>query len=302
MNTAETMRTTLADVASRLLDEDPSVAVVLADISAALFVDARRRHPDRVINVGIREQLLVSAGGGLALAGMRPIVHTFSTFLVERAFEQIKLDFGHQDVGGVLVSVGGSYDMAEAGRTHHGPGDVALIDTLPGWTVHVPGHAEEAAVLLRDAVESTGRVYVRLSSQSNANAVAVRPGRFSVLRSGTGGTVIAVGPMLDPVMAATSGLDVTVLYAATVRPFDSATLLGTLGAANVVIVEPYLAGTSSRLVSDALIAVPHRLLGLGVRADELRRYGTAQDHARAHGLDASGLRVSIRAFLGAGRL
>ena len=49
MNTAETMRTTFADVASRLLVEDPSVAVVLADISAALFVDARRRHPDRVI-------------------------------------------------------------------------------------------------------------------------------------------------------------------------------------------------------------------------------------------------------------
>ena len=103
-------------------------------------------------------------------------------------------------------------------------------------------------------------------------------------------------------MAATSGLDVTVLYAATVRPFDSATFLGTLGAANIVIVEPYLAGTSSRLVSDVLIAVPHRLLALGVRADELRRYGTPQDHARAHGLDASGLRASIQAFLAAGRL
>jgi transketolase len=156
-------------------------------------------------------------------------------------------------------------------------------------------------MLLRDAVESTGRVYVRLSSQSNADAVAVRPGRFSVLRTGAGGTVIAVGPMLDPVLAATSGLDVTVLYAATVRPFDSASLLGTLGAANVVIVEPYLAGTSSRLVSDALVAVPHRLLGLGVRADELRRYGTAEDHARAHGLNASALRGSIQAFLGAER-
>jgi transketolase len=103
-------------------------------------------------------------------------------------------------------------------------------------------------------------------------------------------------------MAATSGLDVTVLYAATVRPFDSATLHRTLGAANVVIVEPYLAGTSSRLVSDALVAVPHRLLGPGVRADELRRYGTSQDHARAHGLDASGLRASIQAFLAAGAL
>jgi transketolase len=298
----EDMRTGFADVVSQLLDDDASVALVLADISDSLFVDAHSRHPDRVINVGIREQLLVSAGGGLALAGMRPIVHTFSTFLVERAFEQIKLDFGHQDVGGVLVSVGGSYDMAGAGRTHHGPADVALIDTLPGWTVHVPGHGHEAAVLLRDAVRSTGRSYVRLSSQSNAAAVDIRPGHFTVLRKGDAGTVIAVGPTLDPVLAATTGLDVTVLYATTVRPFHSTTLLGTLSAANVVVVEPYLAGTSSRLISAALVDTPHRLLALGVRADELRRYGSAQDHARAHGLDAHGLRGSIQAFLGAGQV
>ena len=100
-----------------ILDADPDVAVVLADISAAQLAGAARRHPDRVINVGIREQLLVSTGAGLALAGLRPIVHTFPSFLVERAFEQIKLDFSHQEVGGVLVSYGASYDMSD-GRAH----------------------------------------------------------------------------------------------------------------------------------------------------------------------------------------
>ncbi len=146
------MREQFAATTTDLLDQDLSVALVLADISAAMFPDAVARHPERVINVGIREQLAVNVGAGLALSGMRPIVHTIASFLVERSFEQIKLGFSHQDVGGVLVSVGASYDISQGGRTHQSPGDVALIDTLPDWDIHVPGHPAELDTLLREAV------------------------------------------------------------------------------------------------------------------------------------------------------
>jgi transketolase len=64
-----------------------------------------------------------------------------------------------------------------------------------------------------------------------------------------------------------------------------------------VLVEPYLAGTSSRVVADALSDIPHRLLALGVGRADLRRYGTADDHTRWHGLDPAGLRGRITAFL-----
>jgi len=296
------MRTRFAATVSQLLDEDLSTAVVLADISAQLFTEAAERHPERVVNVGIREQLLVSVGAGLALSGMRPIVHTFNAFLVERAFEQVKLDFGHQDVGGVLVSVGGSYDWPAGGRTHMGPEDVALIETLPDWSVHVPGHPDEAETLLRHAVAGSGRAYLRLSSQQNASPLPVRAGRFSVVRRGSAATVIAVGPLLDPVLEATRGLDLTVLYATTVTPFDGPTLRATLAKPDVVLVEPYLAGTSSRSVSTALEAIPHRVLSLGVRSVEARRYGEPDDHAQLHGLDARGLRARIGDFLAEGPL
>jgi transketolase len=293
-------RQRFAEAAAGLVEEDLSVALVYAEISGQFFGDLEARHPDRVVNVGIREQLLVNVGAGLALSGMRPIVHTFGSFLVERAFEQVKLGFGHQDVGGVLVGSGGSFDIASGGRTHQSPGDVALMDTLPGWALHVPGHADEVEASLRQSVAGDGRAYLRVVSQQNARAFPVRPGHFHVVRRGAGPTVLAVGPMLDPVLEAVAGLDVTVLYANVVRPFDGTTLRAVLGSPEVVLVEPYLAGTSSRLVSDALSDVPHRLLALGVRNEELRRYGSPSQHIAAHGLDAAGIRASVDRFLSAG--
>src|SRR5215475_6512186 len=180
----ETMRERFITAATELLDSERRIAVVLADITAAQFAPAAARHPDRVINVGIREQLLIGVTGGLALAGLRPIAHSFPSFLLERPFEQVKLDLGHQDVGAVLVSTGASYDMSAEGRTHQAPGDVALLDTLDGWTIQVPGHPDEAELLLRDAVARDDRVYLRLSDATNSIPRAVVPGHFLPVRAG----------------------------------------------------------------------------------------------------------------------
>ncbi|GGJ55257.1 transketolase family protein [Streptomyces brasiliensis] len=297
----DTMRDRFAPVVTRLLDEDPRVAVVLAEIGRDGFGEALRRHPDRVINVGIREQLLVGAAAGLALTGMRPVVHTFASFLVERPFEQVKLDLGHQNAGAVLVSAAASFDWPAGGYTHMSPGDVALLDTLDGWTVHVPGHPDEAETLLRHAVAAgDDKVYVRLSVQANRKGRPVDGQHLRTVREGRSGVVVAVGPMLDAVLAATEDLDVTVLYATTVRPFDTAGLRRATESAgtDVVLVEPYLAGTSTAVVNDALADAPHRVLGLGVGRRELRRYGTVEQHVAAHGLDASSLRARIGAFTG----
>jgi transketolase len=291
-----TMRQTFVDTVTAALDDDPRLAVVTADISAAAFAPARARHPHRVLNVGIREQAMIGVAGGLALTGMRPVVHSYTPFVVERPFEQIKLDLGHQDVGAVLVSIGGSYDDPVWGRTHQGPGDVALLDTLPGWTVHVPGHPDEVAALLPAALTGDDRVYLRLSTRQNSEAHPAT-GRFTVVREGGRGTVVAVGPLLDNVLAATGGLDVTVLYASTVRPFDHRGLRAA-GHTDVVLVEPYLAGTSAHEVATAFDDVAHRLRALGVRRDiEVRAYGTAEEHDGVHGLDPQGIAASVRAFI-----
>jgi len=108
--------------------------------------------------------------------------------------------------------------------------------------------------------------------------------------------VVAVGPMLSPVLDAVGDLDVTVAYTTSVRPFDGEGLRA-LGLSSVVLVEPYLAGTSAYLASAALAGRAHRLLSLGVGRSELRRYGTPAYHAALHGLDATGIRRSVTDFL-----
>lgn len=296
------MRETFAATVDRALDEDPRVAVVLAAISAGMFRTSAVRHPGRVIDLGIREQAMIGVAGGLALTGMRPIVHTYAPFLVERPFEQVKLDLGHQGVGAVLVSIGGSYDASEEGRTHQAPGDVALLDTLPGWTVYVPGHPSEVREALAAAIPGEGRVYLRLTETANRAPLPVSD-RLNVVRTGSprsAGVVLAVGPMLDRVLEATADLDVTVAYTATVRPLDReglSALVGAAGNADVMVVEPYLRGTSSHEVAEALGDRRHRQLALGVARDrEVRGYGTPEQHARAHGLDTEGIAKAARAF------
>lgn len=297
----ETMRDRFTGTAGSLLDTDPRVALLLADIGTDRFAATGldERHPGRLVNVGIREQLLIGVAAGFALEGFRPIAHSYAPFLVERAFEQLKLDLGHQGVGAILVSVGASHDWAAGGYTHHAPGDIALLSTLPDWRIHVPGHPDEVEALLREAAGREEPTYIRLSESRNAEPRDVAAGRFQVelLRPGARATVIAVGPLRDRVAEAVRDLPVNLLYAATMRPFDSETLRAVAEEPQVVLAEPYLAGTSAAEVALAFPDRPHRLLALGVGRGGLRNYGSAAEHDAAHGLDATGIRARICAFL-----
>ena len=297
--TVDSMRERFTRLTSESLDDDPRLAVVLADIGVDRFEEsgALARHRARVINVGIREQLMVGVAAGLAQEGMRPVVHSYAPFLVERPFEQIKLDLGHQDAGAVLVSIGASFDASQEGRTHQAPGDVALLATVPGFAIHVPGHPDEAEELLRREYARDGRAYVRLSADTNAEPRPVE--ELTVVREGPAGAplILAVGPALDPVLEAAADLAVTVAYASTVLPFPGGALRELATGSDIVIVEPYLAGTSAAALADALRDQPRRLLALGVPPLELRRYGTPDEHRRAYGLDADGIRRSLDAFL-----
>jgi transketolase len=276
------MRARFYELAAEALERDPRVAVVLAEIGAGSVPS----HPRR-FNVGIREQLMIGVAAGLALEGYRPVVHSYTPFLVERPYEQLKLDLGHQDVGAVLVSTGASYDASAEGRTHQAPEDVALLAALPGWTIHVPGHVDELERAFAVALRTDDRVYIRMSDETNP--APVTGDGLVVLRPGEP-LVVAVGPTLAPTLEATADLDVGVAYLSTVRPFPYDAFEGV---SSVVLVEPYLVGTSTHEVTKAIGHRPHRLLALGIPNAEFRHYGDPEEHRAAHGLDARGIRARL---------
>jgi transketolase len=286
------MRERFYELAREALADDERVAVVTAQIGE----DSIGEHP-RHFDVGIREQLMIGVAAGLALEGYRPVAHSYTPFLVERPWEFLKLDLGHNDLGAVLVSTGASYDAARAGRTHQAPEDVTLVAALPGWTIHVPGHADELERLFRSSLSGDDRVYIRMSEEENH--ARVDGGGFTELRRGSPGSplVVAVGPTLTPVLEATAGRDVGVAYLATVRPFPREALRDALGTGtDLVLVEPYQAGTSAADVAVALRDRPHRLFAVGVPNAEFRHYGTGEEHRAAHGLDAAGIARSLDEF------
>lgn len=295
----DTMRDRMGEVVSDLIKTDPNTALVLADIGKGDFRDTFQNFPERVFNVGIMEQTAVSLAAGLALEGFHPIIHSIAPFVTERPFEQIKDDFCYQGLGGTIISIGASYDYGTDGMTHHGPADVPILKTLPGMQICVPGTPDEFEILLRQTYSNGAPTYIRTSIQQNSISRPTSFGELHIEREGSDGVVVAVGPMLERTLAAVGEMDLTVLYATTIVPFDEETLRNAVAraSANVILVEPYYEGGLVQNIARALQAIPTRIKAIGVPRKVLERYGPPERHDDELGLTAEGIHGQIATFL-----
>ena len=293
------MRKQFVKTISRLLREDERLVLLLGDIGVFGFRDAFEAFPRRVYNIGILEQATVSLAAGLAKTGLIPIVHTIAPFLTERCLEQIKVDFGYQKLGGNFVTVGASYDYAALGCTHHCPGDVQVMSSIPGTKIMLPGCAAEFDQCFERDYASGAVNYFRLSEVENPGPARAEGGAPTVVKTGSRATVVAVGTTLGPVLEAAEGLDVTVLYYTVVSPFDHETLRRHASSPNVLLCEPYYRGGLAADITEALWPQPVRLLSVGVPRRFLNHYGSVKDHDATLGLTAPAIRQELERLINA---
>lgn len=133
------MRNQFPKTVLEIMGNDERVVILLGDIGIHSFKDVFEKYPTRCYNVGILEQSMVGMAAGLAMEGLIPIVHTIEPFLVERAFEQIKDDFGYQELIGTIVGVDVSETSPNLGYTHQCPYALQMMSFIKGMKVFEPG-------------------------------------------------------------------------------------------------------------------------------------------------------------------
>ena len=173
---------------AELLDEDPRSPLVLAEISADRFAPARRRqHPDRVINVGIREQLLVNVAGGLALTGHaadRAHLRAVPGRAAVRA-GQARLRPPGRRARCWSASAARS-TRPTRGRTHQAPGTSRCSTRCPTGRSTCPGTPTRSRRCSARRSPATDRVYVRLDGAAQPGRPRRRRRAGHVVRRGGG--------------------------------------------------------------------------------------------------------------------
>ena len=144
--------------------KDKKVVLIVGDIGYKIFDEFRAKFPDRFFNFGICEQSIISAASGMALEGLKPYVYTITPFLIERPFEQIKLDIDQQNVNVKLV---GYADYPTQGPTHSEIDGKNLMKLFKNIVSYFPKDSEETRKALTDSYNSKKPVFISLKKDKS---------------------------------------------------------------------------------------------------------------------------------------
>jgi 1-deoxy-D-xylulose-5-phosphate synthase len=303
----------LSDVAGNALAEAAATRPNLVGISAAMvsssgLMQMSQRFPERVYDTGIAEQHAVTLAAGMAMAGKKPVVAVYSSFL-QRAFDQIVADVALHDLP-VAFLIDRAGITGPDGPSHHGVFDISYLRMIPNMVVGVPADATELCAMIETAVDHDGPIAIRYPKGAAVSvpAVPVEPlpiGEAQLLSEGSDVMLVAAGRMVETAEKAavdlrTKGFSVGVVNARWVKPLDPRILEWAAPAGHVVTLEDnVVAGGFGGAVMEAfsMAGMVKEVTCIGV-PDLFLPFGSPSDIAERIGLDADSVVSRVLALLG----
>ncbi len=299
----------MSDELVRIAEEDERVVAITAGMPTGTGVAAfEERFPHRTYDVGIAEQHAMTMAAGQALAGQRPFVALYSTFM-QRAFDQVVHDVCQNDAS-VVIGVDRSGLVGEDGTSHQGVFMLSALRQLPNLVVAAPRDEQQLRSLLRTAFAQEHPFALQYPRDAGFGLDPVEPelievGRGEVIREGSDIVIIGLGPIIDRGLSAAdeleaAGWSVGVVDARFARPIDRGLVLEQARKARLLVTleESVLPGGFGAAVlevladaDDAAARAPVKRIGLpdGKFVD----HGSVSDLRRQVRIDTSGIKEQI---------
>ncbi|WP_221089120.1 1-deoxy-D-xylulose-5-phosphate synthase [Deinococcus aquaedulcis] len=289
------------DAVTELARLDPCTFVITPAMrEGSGLVEYSKAHPNRYLDVGIAEEVAVTAAAGMALQGLKPVVAIYSTFL-QRAYDQVLHDVAIEHLN-VTFAIDRAGIVGADGATHNGVFDLSYLRSIPGVRIGLPKDAAELRGMLKYAQNAAGPFAIRYP-RGNTTPVPegtwpdLEWGTWEVVQPGQEVVVLAGGKALEYATKAAAGLSgVGVVNARFVKPLDETMLreLAHTARALVTVEDNTVVGGFGSAVLEFLNAeglhTPVRVLGI---PDEFQEHATVDSvHARA-GIDAQAIRTVL---------
>ena len=222
-------------------------------------------YPDRMIDVGISEEHAFTFAGGLSISGYHPIVSIYSTFL-QRSYDELSHDVARMNLNAtILIDRAGL--VGSDGDTHQGIYDEAFLYTIPNVTITMASRSNEALSLMKESLCNHGVFAIRYPREyfhdKVENVKKIPYGSWKVELEGKEKAIISVGPLTVKLKEALieKNLNVTLLNAIYLRPYDKTKLKDLLHYKKIIIYNAY--ATKEGFAN----AIEAELLSLGYKGE-----------------------------------
>jgi len=239
-------RDAFGEALTELGSENARLVTVDGDVGNSTRTEPfSKAYPDRAFNVGIAESNMVSVAGGLASCGKIPVVASFACFLMDNAFDQIRMSVAFPEANVKLVGSHAGISIGEDGPSQMGIEDVSLACSLPGLVVMVPSDAASTRAATRAMIEYKGPTYLRIGrgkvAEIHSDEMEFQIGRAITVRKGKDATIVAnglmVGAALDAAkLLADKGREVRVVDMHTVKPLDEKALAAAASETGAIVI------------------------------------------------------------------